>query len=116
MQKLQLKTVSNLYNTYIETNLMLSIGTHFLCRITLHNNVVKEMYFPLLLPKACGEDVMEHVTFTDELELQGLSSFHIYQLYKESVDRYWKTSPYADVMRDYHLKKAAKYQKDKLSY
>lgn len=116
MQNLKLKTVSNLHPNHIETNLTLWIGTHFLCRVTLHNNVVKEMFFPLSLPKACGEDIMEHITFTDKLELQGLSSFRIYQLYKECVARYWKTSPYADVMRDYHLKKAAKYQKDKLSY
>jgi hypothetical protein len=110
MQNLKLKTVSNLYPNHIETNLMLWIGNHFLCKVTLHNNKVNSIYFPLILPKACGEDIMEHVLFTENLTLAGLSSFHIYQLYKECIDRYWKTSPYKTIMLNYHLTKAYKYQ------
>lgn len=110
MQKLQLKTVSNLYPNHIQTDLMLWIGTHFLCRVTLHNTRVDSIYFPLLLPKACGEDIMEHVLFTENLTLAGLSSFNIYQLYKECIDRYWKTSPYKAIMLNYHLTKAYRYQ------
>jgi hypothetical protein len=114
--KLKLKTNVQLNGKVLYTTLNLSIGFHHLCSVTLHNAEVESIEFRLALPKICGENVMEHVYFTDKLELQGLSSFHIYQLYKESVARYWKTSPYADVMYDYHLSKAAKYQKDKLSY
>jgi hypothetical protein len=109
MTNLKLKTISNLHTYYIEVILMLYVNNHYLCDVTLHNNVVKGIGFHLALPKICGEDIMEHVYFTDKLELQGLSSFHIYQLYKESVARYWKTSPYKDVMRNYHLSKANKY-------
>jgi hypothetical protein len=109
MQKLNLKTISNLHTNYIEVNLILYINTHYLCDVTLHNNVVKGIGFHLALPKICGENVMEYVYFSDNLSLEVLSSFHIYQLYKESVARYWKTSPYKEVMRNYHLNKANKY-------
>jgi hypothetical protein len=109
MQKLNLKTNVQLNGKVLYTTLNLSIGVHHLCSVTLHNADVKSIEFRLSLPKACGENVMEYVYFTDNLELQGLSSFHIYQLYKESVARYWKTSPYKEVMKNYHLSKANKY-------
>jgi hypothetical protein len=109
MTNLKLKTVSNLRTNYIETNLMLYIHNHRLCNVIFHNEKIKEIEFRLFLPKICGENVMEYVYFSDNLELESLSSFHIYQLYKESVARYWKTSPYKEIMRNYHLTKANKY-------
>jgi hypothetical protein len=115
MQKLKLNTIVKIENNVLVATMNLYIGNHYLCTVTLHNANIVEITFPLILPKCCGGG-MEMVSFTTELHLYSLNSSSLYQLYKESVDRYWKTSPYADVMRDYHLKKAAKYQKDKLSY
>jgi hypothetical protein len=109
MQKLKLKTNVQLNGKVLYTTLNLSIGFHHLCTVTLHNADVKSIEFRLALPKICGEDIMEYVYFTDDLELHSLNSFNIYHLYKESVARYWKTSPYKEIMRNYHLSKANKY-------
>jgi hypothetical protein len=108
MKKLSLKTLVKIENNVLVATMNLAIGTHYLCTVTLHNTNIVEIVFPLNLPKACGGECI-CVSFTDKLETNGLTSCNLYQLYKECVIRYWKTSTYKEVMLNYHLQKAAKY-------
>ena len=108
MRKLKLNTFVKIENNVLVATINLYIGNHYLCTVTLHNTNIVEITFPLILPKICGGGT-EMVSFTSELETNGLNSCNLYQLYKECVIRYWKTSPYKEVMQNYHLQKAEKY-------
>ena len=108
MKRLKLNTLVKIENNVLVATMNLYIGNHYLCTVTLHNTDIVDITFLLILPKICGGDCIS-VSFTDKLETNGLTSCNLYQLYKESLTRYWKESPYKDVMRDYHLSKATKY-------
>lgn len=108
MKRLKLNTFVKIENNVLVATMNLFIGNHYLCTVTLHNTEIKEIVFPLILPKVCGGGI-EMVTFTSELETNGLSSCNLYQLYRNSVKRYWKTSTHREIMQNYHLQKAAKY-------
>lgn len=109
MNKLKLNTKVAFENNYLKTTMNLYINNHYLCTVTLHNSFINEIQFLLHLPKTCGGS-KEIISFTDNLFLEGLSSVNIYQLYKKSLDRYWKNSIHKETMLNYHLSKANKYQ------
>ena len=108
MRKLKLNTFVKIENNILVATINLFISNHYLCTVTLHNTNIVEIVFPLILPKICGGGT-EMISFTSELETNGLTPCNLYQLYRNSVERYWKNSTHREIMQNYHLQKAAKY-------
>jgi hypothetical protein len=107
--RLKLNTSVKIENNVLVATMDLFIDKHYLCTVTLHNTNIVDITFPLSLPKTCGGGV-EMVSFTDKLETNGLTPCNLYQLYINSIERYWETSEHRFTMLNYHLNKAHKYQ------